>query len=301
MTQLEKPRTERFALTSVKSAKRLWGSQVWFQLLLVRPWLLVVGFWLVSVVVAVSALERIVKPKPLIAGKIEAGEAVGRAAPAEPSAAPPSVTPSFVTPSTRLALTDPDAASDPSAASALVTGVPLWSPLGLPIGLLSAMVGACAVGCVMLSRWRQLERTTLRARRSRSAPTPIQATGAQPAAVPAPAPFPAQAQFLVQSQAQSRRVQLSNSSDRKAGQSSGQKSCRRSDRQRRVARSARPAAAPRPPRSGQAQTSQVQTNREQQPVISVVPASEAHTLDWPEGSLAHQLDVRAKRSLSSFL
>ncbi len=31
-------------------------------------------------------------------------------------------------------------------------------------------------------------------------------------------------------------------------------------------------------------------------VVSVVPASESHALDWHEGSLAHQMDVRPHRS-----
>jgi hypothetical protein len=35
--------------------------------------------------------------------------------------------------------------------------------------------------------------------------------------------------------------------------------------------------------------------------ISVVPDDEIHALDWPEGSLAHQLDLRQQKSLSSLL
>lgn len=37
------------------------------------------------------------------------------------------------------------------------------------------------------------------------------------------------------------------------------------------------------------------------PAISVVPDDEVHALDWPEGSLAHQLDLRQQTSLSSLL
>ncbi|MEO1591936.1 MAG: hypothetical protein AAFU71_11675 [Cyanobacteria bacterium J06632_22] len=38
-----------------------------------------------------------------------------------------------------------------------------------------------------------------------------------------------------------------------------------------------------------------------QPDVSVIPAHEDHALDWQEGSLAHKLDVRQNRSLKSFL
>ncbi|MGB3294089.1 MAG: hypothetical protein WBB01_13970, partial [Phormidesmis sp.] len=33
-----------------------------------------------------------------------------------------------------------------------------------------------------------------------------------------------------------------------------------------------------------------------QTVVTVVPANEAHPLDWDNGSLAHQVDVRPQRS-----
>ncbi|NJM96881.1 MAG: hypothetical protein HC800_06550 [Phormidesmis sp. RL_2_1] len=33
-----------------------------------------------------------------------------------------------------------------------------------------------------------------------------------------------------------------------------------------------------------------------QAVVSVVPASESHPLDWTNGSLAHRLDIRPQRS-----
>ncbi len=37
------------------------------------------------------------------------------------------------------------------------------------------------------------------------------------------------------------------------------------------------------------------------PTVAIVPEDTAHALDWPEGSLAHSLDVRQRRSLSSLL
>ncbi|MBE9076664.1 hypothetical protein IQ241_05025 [Romeria aff. gracilis LEGE 07310] len=274
MTQLDKPGTEQPALPT--AADRLWGSRFWFQLLLVRPWLLVVGFWLVSILVGVFALEGIVKPKPLLTTGIESGRiASGRTVDgAGPTASP-------FTASGQPTAEAPVAGSDSSRQA----GVPVWS--------LSAMVGACAVGCVMLSQWRRLARTAPRTRRSRSARILVRSTSPSSAAVPAPS-LPL---------AQSRVIQLSHQSDSiarsKPGKSPGQRARRRAERRRRGALSirARGTAQP-PPRRTQANASK---NLGPQPVISVVPASESHQLDWPEGSLAHQLDVRVKRSLSSFL
>lgn len=37
------------------------------------------------------------------------------------------------------------------------------------------------------------------------------------------------------------------------------------------------------------------------PKVTVLSEGEAHSLDWPDGSLAHSLDIRQRRSLSSFL
>lgn len=64
-------------------------------------------------------------------------------------------------------------------------------------------------------------------------------------------------------------------------------------------------AHPSPPRpSGEvapADTAAIATPAPRHTAISVVPDDEIHALDWPEGSLAHQLDLRQQKSLSSLL
>ena len=56
------------------------------------------------------------------------------------------------------------------------------------------------------------------------------------------------------------------------------------------------------PHGGDAPTAAaIATPAPRRPAISVVPDDEVHALDWPEGSLAHQLDLRQQTSLSSLL
>ena len=55
-------------------------------------------------------------------------------------------------------------------------------------------------------------------------------------------------------------------------------------------------ARPHPPRPRLRKRTLRAASRRRHPVVNVVPANESHALDWQEGSLAHEMDVRSRRS-----
>ena len=61
------------------------------------------------------------------------------------------------------------------------------------------------------------------------------------------------------------------------------------------------AAVPSQPAQPSPPPAPAQPNDAQPAAVSVVAAEDAHPLDWPEGSLIHEADIRQTRSLSSFL
>lgn len=161
------------------------SARVAFHLLLVKPWVLVVGLWLVSALSAVVAAERLVSPSKLTKDLPEPVVEV----------APVAKTNSFIdveqgAEGITADSTEPEAAQ--SAASEVVANS------RLPIWPLVTLVGSCAAGCVVISRRRAMLRiAAVRASgksrkpqtdRIRNAPIRLKAANSQPirrAAVPA--------------------------------------------------------------------------------------------------------------------
>lgn len=294
-------------LPNVKSSK---GSQVAFNLLLVRPWVLVIGFWLVSMVSAGLALEGLISPKKLTM------DVPAASAPVTPKDAFISVEPS----ADELAgqAVKPDAKTVPVApAETNSTNFPAW-PLG-------ALVGTCAAGCLVMSRRRAMAR--MAAARSRSTlrnesrsrvrkvrlssdqaghsadavkklsdrkVVQVRATSRPAASKAAPGrPTAARLTAAVQPAARPLAPKVSQSKNRR--QRSRQPALPQPTTRSRVlaSQSARQAAPVSKPNHRRRLSFQV-ANR--QTVVTVVPTNEAHPLDWDNGSLAHQLDVRPQRS-----
>ncbi|PZO48233.1 MAG: hypothetical protein DCF15_18150 [Phormidesmis priestleyi] len=319
------------------------SSRIALNLVLVRPWVLVAGFWLVSVASAGMAFDGLISPKKLTMALPEPALDTAANTPAR----------SFL----NVELGDADIGStqvDPPTAEAVAapkttatstqSDFPVW-PLGL-------LVGTCATGCLVMSRRRAMAR--LAAVRSRqatrrdangqvrkphfasqlSSKTPAarlaatkiagaKATGAQSpglkmASVKAPMKTAAKVSASVKSSA-------SKPSGGRSGFSSMVKNRRQRHRrpavsvpaiagtQVLVSRSAaQKATAQRmTPQKATAKKTSASSATQFSPrpikrapsqiasrpsVVSVVPASESHVLDWTNGSLAHQLDVRPQRS-----
>ncbi len=301
-------------LSSAKSSK---GTQVAFNLVLVRPWVLVIGFWLVSMVSAGMALEGLISPRKLTMDLPAAIE------PVTPKDAFIDVEPSADEIAGGTASKDATAVIAP--AETRRSDFPAW-PLG-------ALVGTCAAGCLVMSRRRAMARLAIA--RSRStlrnesrgkgrkmrlstdvagrSPAPVKklsdrkviqvTTASEPAAGKAissklPVSRPAVARSAaVQPAAKPLAPKVSQAKKRR--QRSHQPTLPKPAIRSRVfaaqsvVQQTTPPLRAAQPNSSRRLSFQV-ANR--QPVVSVVPANEAHPLDWNDGSLAHQLDVRPQRS-----
>lgn len=328
------------------------SSRLALNLVLVRPWILVAGFWLVSVASAGMALDGLISPKKLTMAlpettldaeattpatsflNVEQGDAEIGATPVEP--------------------TDAEVIAAPeSAVASTQSDFPVW-PLGL-------LVGTCATGCLVMSRRRAMLRLAAarsrqatrkgangQVRKSRPVPqlssktpaarlaatkmtsakaTATKSPGLKMASVKTPiktaslktapirtAPIKTAAKLPLKSS-------VSKPSAERGGFSAAMKN--RPQRHRRPAVSApaiagnrvlvsrstaqkmtvQKATAKKTSASSAAQISSPRPIKRtpsqiasRQSVVSVVPASESHILDWTNGSLAHQLDVRPQRS-----
>ncbi len=319
------------------------SSRLAFNLVLVRPWVLVAGFWLVSVASAGMALDGLISPKRLTMAlpepaldaaankpatsflNVEQGDAEIGATRVDPLVAETVVAPE-------------------STAASTQSDFPVW-PLGL-------LVGTCATGCLVMSRRRAMVR--LAAARSRqaarreandsvrksrpvsllSSKTPAarlaatKITSAKSTATKSPslkmadkvasikAPMKTVAKAPLKSLAskrfdgRSRRVSPAAVKNRRqrhrrpvvsapalagtrvlVSRSTAQKMTAQKETAKKTsASSAAQISRSRPIKRPPSQMASRQS------VVSVVPASESHVLDWTNGSLAHQLDVRPRRS-----
>lgn len=300
------------------------GARLVFNLLLVRPWVLVLGFWLLSLISASVAWEGMISPRKL---KMALPEPVASIASAEDN--------SFVkVEDSAEAIADtskvkasaeasPTEIAEPStiAADAAQSG-------GLSLLPLTLFTGGCAAGCLAVARRRAMMRLSKARNRNRkvrvamptSASTnparnrqPLrttnrdslrQRTEKQPTkrtsqkklvktsnSAPTAKPVKARKRRQRRKPAQAQPV-------RKVGsrilvsRSDAQQS---SPKVRSAAnRTGRAALSSRQPRQNMTQR-RVASRR--QPVVSVVPADQSHALDWTNGSLAHQLDVRQRSAM----
>ncbi|NEP18448.1 MAG: hypothetical protein F6J97_16350 [Leptolyngbya sp. SIO4C1] len=232
-----------------KPGERLWGSKLLYELVLVRPWVLVGGFWLLLLLTSAIAIGGLTSP----------GKQLAETVPSEP--APASVSDATVT--SRLPAADASAVDPAATLDAAKRAMPIWP--------LWALVVACAGGCLVMSRPGQP--ASLRRARSRRRLSPA-----------------ARAATLKRQQLSQRRAQLRQQHPQIKPQypSAQVMSIQASGAIQQVS----PSPAPRP---------KVVSFDVKQPVVTVLPAEETHPLDWQDGSLAHKLDVRRKRSLNSFL
>ncbi|MGC1307654.1 MAG: hypothetical protein WA885_10515 [Phormidesmis sp.] len=323
------------------------GSQLAFKLLLVHPWVLVAGLWIVSLLGAAVAWEGMISPRKLT-----------QALPEPAAQVAPVATNNFIDVEQRSdEIVTEEAAGADSSVQPGVTAVkdsssfPAW-PLGM-------MVGTCAAGCLVISRRRAMLR--LSAVRARNAargrvrkPRPAEMTrqtgklgqkvAVQKMTKRAIAPQSGKVASKVIGKA-ANRVNASSAAAKSAvalmsGRGVAPAKKRRQRSTRPTVMAAKPATTKRvlvsrssaqadarstvrpKAQSGHrsnhvpqatpssrlvqepAQSRRVRSARRaaasrvasRQSVVSVVPANAAHRLDWPDGSLAHQMDVRPQRT-----
>ncbi|MEO1634530.1 MAG: hypothetical protein AAFS04_05550 [Cyanobacteria bacterium J06631_9] len=295
------------SLQSVKESKSV---KVALNLLLVRPWVLLLGFWAISLVGGALALEGMLSPRRLT---MDLPEAV-----VEPE---PVRTSSLISISQSSDEIAGDATAQP--VSEEVSPVAVESASSLPVLPLVGFVGACAAGCLVMSRRRAMARLSsarakgrVRKVRARTG-TPVKAGVKKPVVKKPVVRQPVMA--AVRSGAQKSGAQKSGlqkagipkTVEKVAVASAAPRQKKRRQRPRKAA-GVRPAAvgtsvvASRAtaqrviakPQGGKRTTRRsMRAASRRQPMVSVVPAGEANALDWPQGSLAHQLDVRHRQAM----
>lgn len=281
---------------SSSSSDQLLGSTVLYNLLLVRPWLLVGGFWVVLMVTSAIALGGLRDP-----GKSTAQEPISTTSAAEElTIAPDAAASSRLTESI-----DTEVRLDPAAS---LQGE---APQPMPVWPLWIMVLACAGGCFMMSR-QGVPAPSLRKSRSRKSSPSSTASSTQPT--------PKGLAKLKRSG----KARKSKSSDTRRRSARSKASARKTTAKRlkpqypssqvmaiqntQDIRQVKPTQAKAistvqslPDQSSKAQSPAIVSFNMKPTPIAVVPSEETLPLDWQEGSLAHRLDVRQKRSLNSLL
>lgn len=303
---------------SVTAAKQSKSMRVALHLLLVRPWVLLIGFWLLSMAGGTLALNGMLSPRKL------------KMALPEPAAIESPVALSSqikVTPDSDEALpgevdnapSEPEIISiggqESETAAESSSGFPL-----LPVGVL---VGGCATGCLVMSRRRAMARmSTARARgraRIRKA-TPVRVGQPVSKTIVRTAQKKGSTAKGVVSKDETRSVvrKTARKVARPAAIASNTKTATPASKPKKRRQRSRKSAVSKPvatsgrvlasrktaqPTPAQARVSKRQVRRasmraasRRQPMVSVVPANESHALDWNNGSLAHQMDVRTHRS-----
>ncbi|MEO0886982.1 MAG: hypothetical protein AAFY54_13840 [Cyanobacteria bacterium J06648_10] len=296
------------------------GFKLLLNLLLVRPWVLVLGFWLLSMGVGTLALNGMLSPRKL------------RMAVPEP--------PATEAEDTRSSLLNVEQAAGEEAIEGDAAGDAIAFESGaasdgsnFPLLPITALVGSCAMGSLIISRRRAMARLAAarakgRVRKGRpvssaavhstahskvrSAPaslkssvkSPVKNAGARGTAAKGQKGTGKAGGFSFKAASEKSSAAVRSLKPKKRRQRSkplptaAQASVRnrvlasRTNAQKNV-KSARPQT--RVMRSQARRAAAKQAGR-RQPIVSVVPANESHALDWPNSSLAHQMDIRQQRS-----
>ncbi len=361
-TRLERARN----LARVKQEKSAY--RIALTLLLVRPWVLVMGFWIFSMGIGALALGGMLSPKrltmalpeptvePSVVSPVQSADGLANI---QPSGIQADTAQSDSTQSNDTLTTTEPARADAASSSALTLALPLF-----------LLVSTCAVGCFAISRQRTMKMAAARARvrkvrsgltvsarannqssssanggrtkpnqvssrisnsskngiaptlrpQSKASVRKIAKTSSTPKKLdlkvfPQRASSPATSlannlnaelqpkkrrqrskgviasQATASSTANSGKRLVSRATAARAGIQSQPASARSRTRSKkgtiRVANRRRHPASQHP----------VSQHPVSQPrVVSVMPAGDSHALDWREGSLAHQMDVRPQRS-----
>ncbi|MEO0646470.1 MAG: hypothetical protein AAFZ17_10010 [Cyanobacteria bacterium J06650_10] len=328
------------ALINNTQSKR---TKLFLNLLLVRPWVLVLGFWLFSMMTGGLALSGMLSPRKLT-------QALPAPAITESSQASSSASINVEKAAEEIAIEG--GLADESAASSGDNAVTVAdNSAGFPVLPLVVLVGSCAAGSLVISRRRAMMRlSAARAKgrvrkvrqpvrqplkkavgkgpalksqnQSKSQSNVASATGANQ--VPSQGPSQGASRGKAMPKKRRQRVRRNAVTAQKKGgqnarvlasrtnaqvmptqasslQAAGHKASAKKPSAKKLSLSARAQAnrvqakrATRGAKRQVARTSMRAASR-RQPVVSVVPASEGHALDWTRGSLAHQMDVRPQR------
>jgi len=302
----------------IKNSK---AARVTFTLLLVRPWVLVAGLWMVSLLGSAIAIKGLIRPSALL-----------QALPEAIVEAPPVATSSIIS----VAEDGADSGETPTENAEAAPPAEGDASSGFPVGMAIVLSGTCAAGCLLMSRRRramarlsaarskprvrrkpvrtdvvrpietaqglkQVRKTasstasgkTARVRAANLRSSNLRTVGAEDARGTSRAKKRRQRNKRVASVSGAQTVAIKN-------RKKGQLPTRKAAGQKAVSRSVATARGPRTTAEARAHRVKRASSRmaHRQSVVSVVPAGESHALDWTNGSLAHQMDVRQPRTAS---
>ncbi|MEO1348604.1 MAG: hypothetical protein AAFW84_07370 [Cyanobacteria bacterium J06635_15] len=264
----------------------------WYNLLRHRPFWLLGALWFCCLLISMVAMGGLLDPG------------------VEAEKAPPTVEiPTTVGP---RAVTDPEGfitdAETPDGADATSE-----TPLGTEIepalearlspAVLLAFIGICSSGCWLLSRYlqapRHLPKARMRQRKSRAVQPEANPTVSAAVAIQPPVkrlkPFDS---------AQVPSLYTDGKLPWKTAQAFSPRSSQSTDIpqvQNSPPPSPYPPISPSPSTPSGAASTPGNPGTETRAEASLVSEEATHALDWPEGSIAHQMDLRQRRSLSSLL
>ncbi|HIK45207.1 MAG TPA: hypothetical protein IGR64_10010 [Leptolyngbyaceae cyanobacterium M65_K2018_010] len=241
----------------------------WVQLITYRPFFLVGGFWCAMVCVSAVAYSRLMFTEPPPSGPNPIARAEVLPGPSARALSPAGIPTPVLEPT--LENLDPAASASPHQG----TRAALWS--------LVSLVGLCGLGSYLISRQaqaasRRTSRPQRRKKTKRSAPT----AALQPSGPKRLSPYsPDRDGVIVRGKTAPPEMPLGPAQSGLPMLPSAPMPAQRPV----LPLSTQPGAAPGP--------------QAHQP--AVVPASQPHPLDWSDPSLAHCLDLRQRRSLSSLI
>lgn len=258
----------------------------WAEFFRYRPLIILGGVWLLLICVTAFAYSRLMFAGDTPVTRNTPDRIIPSARPQDdipftPSS--PATTPSFTSDSSQDALRTPGedlAESAPVYPQESTDTVPFWS-LGL-------LVGGCALGCWWLHRWAIVPPKPPQSTRNPLPPRDRLARSARPA----PDASPRLKRIKPYSSVRDRQVV----SPPVAPQSQSPRPSRPAPRDGGLPG---PSGMPKPPVAPTFSAKLKPVSPETD--VTVMPEDEPLPLDWPEGSLAHTLDIRQRRSLSSFL
>ncbi|WP_163663492.1 hypothetical protein [Adonisia turfae] len=240
----------------------------------VRPWLLVVALWLTFILMIAIALAGLSNP-----GREMTLEPVNSSIAGQPLSTPDAAAFS------RLSIRNEKSVLSQRDPAATLPGA---NEQAMPAWPLLLMVVTCAGGCLLVSKQGLLTAESRRSRR-RIATAPVPQAGSRPVRS---ARTPGKTVSKRQRRGKHRRLAAQQRSAPKGiAVQSGQ----------RPGHHQVPAQPSAPMASQPMSFAVTSQSAPSGPSVTVVPDNETSPLDWKEGSLAHKLDVRQTRSISSFL
>lgn len=329
----EKKQTAANPLPNIPLLRQSKSARVAFTLLLVRPWVLVAGLWLFSLLTSAAAIQGLIKPGSLM-----------QALPETTVEAPKVATSSLI----NVVEGDLDAEGEPavSESEAVEEAAPEVVDSeaqggSFPVLPLIMVTGAGAAGCLVLARRRAIARVMkAKSKQVKSKPRvrrkPVRADAVRPietvqslkrvrkptASVEASRQAPkanvrTAAADKELNRAQKRRQRNRRTSTAQSAPISRASATKANNRKQKPLPTRKVKQSGNNQNSSHTQMSRNKTQRSSpthpararrvrrtasrtarnQAVVSVVPASESHALDWTNGSLAHQMDVRKTASM----